>query len=83
GLFFGKGFIGNNWDGLIDNIVIWNRALSAPEVAQLDREPHCFIESPWPNRGALWEAAVVVGGVVPLVNAGLVNRGLVNGGLVD
>ncbi len=73
-----------DYNGTFDKAYIWvNRAFSAGEIAQLYREPYCFIESPWPNRGALWEAAVVVGGVVPLVNAGLVNRGLVNGGLVN
>jgi hypothetical protein len=76
--------VDREWSGWIAYIYIWNRILSASEVAQLHRKPYAFIESPRPNRGALFEAvAPVVGNVAPLINAGLVNRGLINGGLVN
>ena len=35
------------WDGDIDNAMIWNRALSASEIAQLYSNSFCFMEPNW------------------------------------
>ncbi len=61
------------WNGLVDFPLIFNRALSVSEIAQLYREPYVFIEPLRPNRGALWEAAVVAGAVT-LLTAGMGNN---------
>lgn len=47
------------FDGLINYVPLFNRALSASEIFQLNWDKYCFIESPWPNRGALWVTAAV------------------------
>jgi hypothetical protein len=57
------------FDGLIDETAIWDRALTAGEVAQLY------------NGGAGIEIGVGVGGVGTLVNRGLINSGLTGGRL--
>ena len=38
-----------NWNGSIDNVMIFNRALTASEIVQLYREPFCMFqqETPW------------------------------------
>lgn len=55
------------WDGLIEYLFIYNRALSASEIAQLYREPFCMFDR---DDIALWSPATQ-GGVAPTGNAGI------------
>ncbi|HZZ80907.1 MAG TPA: LamG domain-containing protein [Gemmataceae bacterium] len=34
---------GHYWDGILDHVLIWNRALSAAEIRQLYENPFCFL----------------------------------------
>jgi len=47
------------FDGLIDGIHIWNRALSAAEIAHLYREPFCMFDLPIES-GLLYPAGQIV-----------------------
>ena len=44
------------FEGLIDNVVYWNRALTASEIALLYREPFCMFEQ---DPIELWSAATL------------------------
>lgn len=47
-LLIGSGRAGSwRWSGQISHIVIYNRALSASEIALLYREPFCYMEPSW------------------------------------
>ena len=48
----------------IDSVLIYNRALSASEIAQLNREPFCMFDR---DEIVLWQS----GGVPPVGNAGI------------
>ena len=38
---------GQDWDGLIEYLFLYNRILTASEIAQLYREPFCMFEPSW------------------------------------
>lgn len=54
------------FNGLLDNVMIFNRALSAAEIAQLYREPFGFIQK---SPLELWTYTPTVGGTVPIVGS--------------
>ncbi len=69
----------NEFVGWMKNMLVFNQAKTASEVTQLYREPYCFIESPWPNRGALFEAAAAGGISMPVA---MLQHDHFNGGIL-
>ncbi len=47
--------------GILQFAQIWNRALSADEVAQLYSEPYCFVN--WPTRKSIFDFGINIGRV--------------------
>ena len=61
-LHFGqRGDGADETEGFQDHVIIWNRALSASEIAQVYREPFCFMEPNWDMELYGWMIAPVVG----------------------
>lgn len=64
-------YIGNGYNGyitgLVSSVMIYNRTLTASEIAQLYQEPFCMFER---ELIELWSAATL-GGIPPVGNAGI------------
>jgi len=60
------------FEGLIDNVMYWNRVLSASEIAQVYREPFCMFQR---DPIELWSAATLGAPPVGMVGAMTTNSG--------
>ena len=65
-LFFGVGYNNDYFNGQIDHIMIYNRVLSASEIALLYREPFCMFkrDNIW-----VWGAGVAAPDWIPITSA--------------
>jgi hypothetical protein len=53
----------NNWNGLIDNLIFWNRVLSDGEAMLLYQQPFALLQQTPPTRGFFQGAAAAAGKV--------------------
>ena len=63
------GAIANQFPGQIDNVMIYNRALSVPEIALLYREPFRFLTVPRERALFVKEVEVAVGTILPQITS--------------
>jgi hypothetical protein len=57
------GIAGENFEGIISHGMMYNRALSASEIAQLYRKPFCMFD---PEPIELWAASIIAGPKIPV-----------------